>query len=452
MQQKLEMKLSQKLAMTMQLQQAIRILQLSAQDLRSVIEQEYLENPTLEMDYAEGSAEREDPFSVEDLSALADYLDEGSGQPRYFTEDSASRAEVAAPLNLTLEQELLHQIEFAFPREDAEGRAIATFIVGSIDGRGYLTLPVAEIARATGAEEARVPEVLKLVQGFEPVGVGARDLGECLRLQAEARGIYEGLVAALIDRHLPEVAEARWKEIARAEGAEASDVQLAADILRTLDPKPGSTYGTEQAAYLTPDVFIEKADAGYRVCLNDSYLPQLHIAEVYRQAAGYDAETQKYIKEKLAAATWLLNSIEKRRTTLLQVTEELVRVQRDFLDKGEAYLKPLSMKQVADALGVHESTVSRTVANKYAELPGGILPLRYFFRTGVGKAEGEDFLAGQAKAAISRLIREEDPRTPLSDQKICERLRAQQMDISRRTVMKYREQLGYPPSTKRKRY
>ena len=202
MEQSLQMNLSQHLAMTFEMQQAIKILQLSAQDLRSLVEQEYLDNPTLEMEYGAGAESKEDVFSVEDISALADYLYEGGGEPSYFTDDVDHGLEAAAPLGLTLEQELLQQVEFAFPPEDEKGRSIATFIVGSIDSRGYLTLPEEEIARATGTSLEEVREVLAKVQTFEPLGVGARDLSECLRMQAKAQGIYEGLVAAVIDKHL----------------------------------------------------------------------------------------------------------------------------------------------------------------------------------------------------------------------------------------------------------
>ena len=452
MEQSLQMNLSQHLAMTFEMQQAIKILQLSAQDLRSLVEQEYLDNPTLEMEYGAGAESKEDVFSVEDISALADYLYEGGGEPSYFTDDVDHGLEAAAPPGLTLEQELLQQVEFAFPPEDEKGRSIATFIVGSIDSRGYLTLPEEEIARATGTSLEEVQKVLAKVQTFEPLGVGARDLSECLRIQAKAQGIYEGLVAAVIDRHLSLVAETGIREIAEAEKASPEDVQLAVDIVRTLNPKPGSGYGTENASYITPDVTIEKVDGGYEVHLNDSYVPKLHITNLYRQAASFDDDTQRYIKKRLNAATWLINSIEQRRETIRKVVEELVRVQRDFLDKGPAHLKPLTMKEVAEAIEVHESTVSRAVANKYAEIPGGLVALKAFFQTGLKAGSGEDFLASQAKAELERLIKAEDPRKPLSDQKLCELLKAKEMDISRRTVMKYREQLGYPSSVKRKRY
>jgi RNA polymerase sigma-54 factor len=298
-----------------------------------------------------------------------------------------------------------------------------------------------------------VQEVLRKVQTFEPVGVGARDLAECLRLQAGAQGIYEGLVASLIDKYLPQVAESQLREIAAAENVSPEDVQLAVDILKTLNPKPGSVYGTENASYITPDVTIEKVDDSYVVRLNDSYVPKLHITNLYRQAADFDADTQKYIKKRLTAASWLINSIEQRRETIRKVVEEIVRVQKDFLDKGQAFLKPLSMKEVAEAIEVHESTVSRAVANKYAEIPGGVVSLKSFFQTGLGKgSSSEDFLASQAKAELAALIKAEDPKKPLSDQKLCELLKEKKMDISRRTVMKYREQLGYPSSVKRKRY
>lgn len=448
--QSLSMNLSQQLVMTMQLQQAIQILQLSAQDLRAEIEKEYLENPALEMDYTTGVADsREDIFSREDISALADYLGEGSGggEPHYFTDDIDRESQIAAPASLTLEEELLEQVEFTFRRESE--RAIATFIVGCIDGSGYLTMTTADIAAAMQTSESEVLAVLARVQEFEPVGVGARDLPECLRLQAESQGIYEGLVAAIIDRHLERLADSRLKEIAELEHVRTADVQLAVDIVRRLDPKPGSSYGGDSAVCITPDVLVERVDGRYVVTLNDNYVPHLHISSIYRQSDSYDSATKKYIHQRLNAATWLINSIEQRRTTIKQVVEEIVRRQTDFLERGR--LHPMTMHDVADAIGVHESTVSRAVANKYVELPAGIMALRKFFTANIAKG-GEELVASEAKAAIEELIKNENPQKPLSDQKLCEILKARSMDISRRTVMKYREALGYPSSVKRKRY
>lgn len=450
--QSLNMNLSQHLAMTMKLQQAIRILQLSAQELRAEIEKEYLENPALEMDYGDAAPEPSDPLlRAENISRLSEYLGDEENRGSYPPEEREPGREKAAPVNLTLEEELLEQVNFTF--SDPQQRAIAVFLVGSVDSRGYLTLPLEEAARAAQSSVEEVSAVLRRVQSFEPAGVAARDLSECLRLQAERQGIYEGLVAAVIDRHLDDVAESRIREIAAQEHCRPQDVQLAVDIVRQLDPKPGSSYGGDDPAYITPDVLIQKIDGEYQVILNDNYVPHLHISPVYRKAESFDAETRKYITQRLNAASWLINSIEQRRTTIRRVVTEIVRVQRDFLDKGPDFLRPLTMKEVADEIGVHESTVSRAVANKYAELPRGVMPLRKFFTANLGRAgSGEDFIASQAKAAIRELIEKEDPHKPLSDQKICTLLKERRMELSRRTVMKYREQLGYPSSVKRKRY
>lgn len=449
--QSLNMNLSQHLAMTMKMQQAIQILQLSAQDLRAEIEKEYLENPALEMDYGDGAPADGELLQADNLSRLRDYLGEENGSAGYFTDEQEHGAEAADAEVLTLEDELLEQVKFTFHK--VEERAIATFIVGSIDERGYLVVPLAEIARAMQATLAEVEAVLQQVQLFEPAGVGARDLAECLRLQAQRQGIYEGLVAAVIDHHLDDVAEARIKEIAAAEHCRPQEVQLAVDIVRRLNPKPGAAYGGEAAAFITPDVLVQEIDGDYRVSFNDNYVPQLRISAAYQHAEGFDAETRKYITQRLNAAAWLINSIEQRRTTIRHVVEAILRRQPEFMAQGKNALRPMSMKDVADAIGVHESTVSRAVANKYVQLPNGIMALRRFFSANLAKSgSGEDFAAVQAKTAIEELIKGEDPHRPLSDQKLCELLKGRQMDISRRTVMKYREQLGYPSSVKRKRY
>ena len=449
--QSLNMNLSQHLAMTMKMQQAIQILQLSAQDLRAEIEKEYLENPALEMDYGDGAPADGELLQADNLSRLRDYLGEENGSAGYFTDEQEHGAEAAEAEVLTLEDELLEQVKFTFHK--VEERAVATFIVGSIDERGYLVVPLAEIARAMQATLAEVEAVLQQVQLFEPAGVGARDLAECLRLQAQRQGIYEGLVAAVIDHHLDDVAEARIKEIAAAEHCRPQEVQLAVDIVRRLDPKPGAAYGGEAAAFITPDVLVQEIDGDYRVSFNDNYVPQLRISAAYQHAEGFDAETRKYITQRLNAAACLINSIEQRRTTIRHVVEEILRRQPEFMAQGKNALRPMTMKDVADAIGVHESTVSRAVANKYVQLPNGIMALRRFFSANLAKSgSGEDFAAVQAKTAIEELIKGEDPHRPLSDQKLCELLKERQMDISRRTVMKYREQLGYPSSVKRKRY
>ena len=455
--QSLGMNLSQHLAMTMQLQQAIEILQLSAQDLCATIEKEYLENPVLEMDYPSGRRElyESDGPAHAGVRALADYLDGGSKQPAYFTDEDERQFDAPAPLHATLEEELLEQVNFTFKGEHGaeKERAVATFLVGSLDSRGYLTLPVAEAARAMACSEAEVLRVLSIIQGFEPAGVGARDLAECLRLQAQRSGIYEGLVAAIIDRHLDAVAAHRLKEIAAAEHVQPADVQMAVDIVRRLNPKPGAAYGAADSTYITPDVIIRKGEKGYEVEVEEAGVPKLHISALYRQSDTFDKKTQKYIASRLRAAAWLINSIEQRRTTIRRVVEEIVRRQPAYFEKGPASLEPMTMKDVADTIGVHESTVSRAVANKYAELPTGVVALRSLFTSRSARTEtGEDVAAAQAKSVIESFIKGEDPKKPLSDQKLCTLLKERGIALSRRTVMKYREQLGYDSSVKRKRY
>ena len=452
--QSLGMNLSQHLAMTMQLQQAIEILQLSAQELCATIEKEYLENPVLEMDYPSGRRElyEQGGPAHAGVRALADYLDGGGKQPAYFTDEDERQFDAPAPLHATLEEELLEQVNFTFNENESE-RAVATFLVGSLDSRGYLTLPVAEVARAMACSEAEVLRILAVIQGFEPAGVGARDLAECLRLQAQRQGIYDGLVAAIIDRHLDAVAAHRLKEIAAAEHVRPAEVQMAVDIVRRLNPKPGSAYGAADSAYITPDVIIRKGEKGYEVEVEEAGVPQLHISALYRQSDTFDKATQKYIAGRLRAAAWLINSIEQRRTTIRRVVEEIVRRQTAYFEKGPAFLEPMTMKDVADTIGVHESTVSRAVANKYAELPTGVIALRSLFTARSARTEtGEDVAAARAKSAIERFIKGEDPKKPLSDQKLCTLLKAEGIALSRRTVMKYREQLGYDSSVKRKRY
>lgn len=448
------MNLSQHLAMTMQLQQAIEILQLSAQELCATIEKEYLENPVLEMDYPSGRRElyEQGGPAHAGVRALADYLDGGGKQPAYFTDEDERQFDAPAPLHATLEEELLEQVNFTFNENESE-RAVATFLVGSLDSRGYLTLPVAEVARAMACSEAEVLRILAVIQGFEPAGVGARDLAECLRLQAQRQGIYDGLVAAIIDRHLDAVAAHRLKEIAAAEHVRPAEVQMAVDIVRRLNPKPGAAYGAADSAYITPDVIIRKGEKGYEVEVEEAGVPQLHISALYRQSDTFDKATQKYIAGRLRAAAWLINSIEQRRTTIRRVVEEIVRRQTAYFEKGPAFLEPMTMKEVADTIGVHESTVSRAVANKYAELPTGVIALRSFFTARSARTDtGEDVAAARAKSAIERFIKGEDPKKPLSDQKLCTLLKAEGIALSRRTVMKYREQLGYDSSVKRKRY
>lgn len=452
MEQNLHLSLGQKLAMTAKLQQAIHILQLSAQDLREVIDKEYLENPALEMDEPTNDndvAEKlTDQYSFEDISALANYLgDEGPGK---VVRDQVKQSfEAIAVIQKTLGEVLTEQVNLTFSGQvDTQ---IARYITGSIDERGYLIGSVAEIAKRLNYPEEKIEQILAIVQTFEPEGVGARDLRECLTIQAKQQGLYTGLIAALLDRYLDEIAHSHFKLIAEKEGCQPNDVQAAVDIIRRLNPRPGITYSAEQSDYIVPDVVVRKIDDEYVVLVNDYGIPRLNISAAYKNGAGFDSETKKYIEGRVNSAAWLIKSIEQRRNTLFNVVTEIVRQQQGFFAKGPIFMRPMLMKTVAENIEVHESTVSRTVANKYVETPHGVMGIKSFFTANLN-LEGEELIASQVKAKLKALIEGEDPKRPLSDQQLTELLKVQNMDISRRTVMKYREQLGYLSSVKRKRY
>lgn len=454
MEQSLSLQLGQKLAMTMQLQQAISILQLSAQDLRTLIDHEYLENPALEMDENDVESDtREkitDQFSFEDISALAHYLgDETAATNSVVRDDLQQSFEAVAVIKQTLEEVLEEQVNMTFSR--AYEREIAEYIVGSINDKGYLTCTIQEIATAMKRSESEIGQVLQIIQTFEPEGIGARNLQECLTIQAKQQAIYQGLVAEILDYYLDEIANLHYKNIADKLGCLPSDIQLAVDIIRSLNPKPGLAFGSEQSDYIVPDVVVRKIDDEYIVMVNDYGIPRLNINSAYKNASDFDHETKKYIEGCVNSAAWLIKSIEQRRSTLYNVVCEIVRLQIEFFDKGQKFIKPMLMKTVADQIDVHESTVSRSVANKYVETPHGVMSLKSFFNANLS-ANGEELVASQVKTRIKTLIEQEDTKKPLSDQQLSELLKAEDMNISRRTVMKYREQLGFLSSVKRKRY
>ena len=454
MEQSLSLNLGQKLAMTAKLQQAIQILQLSSQDLCTMIENEYLENPALEMDesFSETDVDEKitDRYSIEDIANLANYL--GDERPGKVVRDDTNQSfEVMEVSQNSLVDILIEQVKFTFSKP--EEYKIAEYIVGSIDDCGYLRISCAEIALAINVSELSVGSILEIIQTFDPAGVGARDLKECLMIQAKQQDIYQGLIAAVIDKHLDAVASAQFKVIAEKENCSPNDVQAAVDIIRKLNPKPGSSYGGTQSDYIVPDVVVRKIDDEYIVLVNQYGTPKLNISSTYKNGANFDHDTKKYIEQRVNSAAWLIKSIEQRRMTLFNVVSEIVRLQKDFFDKGTNYLRPMLMKTIAENVNVHESTVSRAVANKYVETPHGVIPLKKFFTANLGSViEGEELIAGQVKMMLQQMIEAETCKKPFSDQQLSEMLKEKNMNISRRTVMKYREQLGFLSSVKRKRY
>ncbi len=450
----LKLELTQKLVMTPQLRQAIAILQLSSLELSEMVEQELLENPVLEAEEKATAepVEEETNDRIREYFDWAEYFDDGTDtgyappceeKPSFTTFVSAAS---------TLHEHLEFQLHLTLLDEKA--RAVGQYLIGCIDENGYLCGTVAEAAENLGVDEETAVTVLKVIQTFDPPGVGARDLRECLLIQAEQRGVDEPLALAIIDKYLDEVAAGHFKNIADKLGCTPHDVQRAVDYIRTLDPKPGRAFDAgDQPCYIIPDVTIERVAGNYIIIINDHNIPHLTINPYYRRVVrDADSEARKFVEGRINAAVWLIRSIEQRRRTLYNVVETIIELQRDFFDHGPKYLRPLTMKKVADKVGIHESTVSRAIANKYADTPHGLFSLRAFFSAGLQGADGETLSAATVKRQIKELVAAEDPAQPLSDQAITEILIGRGVAVSRRTVAKYREELNIQSSSKRRRY
>lgn len=452
MEQGLNLKLQQKLAMTQQLRQAIEILQLSAQELSALIESEFLENPAVEFEEGyDDTSENENRYSFEEIKALAKYLD---GDNSYSNDGiNPEREEFSFESKSALQPSLFETLELQVDLSfiDPLQKKIAQYMIGCIDDNGYLKNSVEEFAETFQQERSYIEEILAVIQTFEPDGVGARSLKECLMIQAKQRNLYHGIVQILIDAHLNQLAQQNYKAIAKKIHTSPSEVQQAVEIIQKFNPRPGLQFGNDQAEYITPDVIVRKINDEYIVIINDYGLAKLRISKSYENMTQLDTETKKYIEGRVNAATWLMKSIEQRRNTLYRVMVAIVQLQKEFFDKGQKFMRPLLMKTIAEELDVHESTVSRTVANKYAQTPYGLIRLKNFFQANLGMHQ-EELIAGQIKDVIRDFIEREDKKNPLSDQQICELLKKNEMKISRRTVMKYREQMGYLSSMKRKRY
>ena len=460
----LNLELSQKLVMTPELRQAIAILQLSALELSDVIAEEILENPVLEVADKDGDEpDSSEPSDQMEQSGESNQLDDYFNWAEYFNNGMENKSdyqvaeekrpfEVYVKNNVSLHEHLELQLHLAIRDESA--KEIGNYLIGCIDDNGYLCSTVAEAAMMLGATAEAVAEVLQLIQTFDPCGVGAQNLQECLMLQLEIKGIENHIVKRIIAEYLPDVAEGRYKAIAEKIACTTSEVQQAVDYIRTLDPKPGRAFGKENASYITPDITVERVNGKYVILVNETNIPKLTINPYYRQmATAADHESRKFIEGRLNAAVWLMKSIEQRRRTLYNVMEAIIMLQGEFFDHGRSFLNPLIMKQVAEQISVHESTVSRAIANKYVDTPYGLVSLRSFFSAAVhNSAGGQDVAATKVKQKIKELITGENSSEPFSDQTLADALCQHGIKISRRTVAKYREELGIGSSSKRKRY
>ncbi len=474
MKHSLNLSLRPALIMTPRLQQALKLLQVPTIELQLILKQEIMQNPLLEEvdevtdsedlakeDSPEEAAneEAEDP-AEEDPIDWAEYLQDGSFDRAYIpqSEVSAEFLEKVPVTRTTLAESLLEQLHFLkLPEREL---ALGEFLVGSLDDRGWLATPLVDVAEATGQPLDLCEKVLRVIQALEPVGVGARDLRECLLIQLEARNTQGTLAWKLVHDQFDSLVNRRFPEIARQLKCSAEDVQAAADVVATLNPKPGFQVSSEDPKYVVPDLIVERVDDQYVVLLNDRHLPRLRISAAYEsvlrdkkraECTDGEAKTREYIQSKLNSARWLIQTIEQRRRTMIKVMNCIIREQREFFDKGIAFLRPLTLQQVARQIDMHESTVSRVCSGKYVQTPRGVFELKFYFSSGLETDDGEDVSARAAKDIIKTLIEEEDRKDPLSDQRIAELLHEKGLRIARRTVAKYREQLNILPARFRRR-
>jgi RNA polymerase sigma-54 factor len=341
--------------------------------------------------------------------------------------------------------------------DDQPTLRIGDYIIGSLDESGYLTCDLEEVAGTFSVPLEDVDRVLELIQSFDPPGVGARNLRECLLLQLRFRGQDDTLAAAIIRDHFEEFKQKKYMDIARKLKVTVQDVQDQCKLIAVLDPKPGLEVVLEDPKYVVPDLVVESVDGKYVVYLNDRNVPRLRVSQHYhdelmREVRNGDSEAREFINARLKSAKWLIQTIEQRRRTMVKVMECIVRKQREFFDKGTAFLRPLTLQQVASEIGMHESTVSRVTTNKYVQTPRGVFELKFFFSSSLGTQDGGEVSAKSAKDKIRRIIEAESAKSPLSDQKIADMLKKDGLNIARRTVAKYREQLNILPARMRKQY
>ncbi len=499
-------KMQQRMIMTPMLQLAMKILQLSTLELKEWVEKEMMENPVLEEENEEAPAEtagdksapaaaanltEEAPLPDQDIilekmkqtrqtdlvenlregdqfkKATWDLYNEGEDydgagegswggsedsqgmqDKRDFMEASISRAQTLAD---SLEWQLM------MISRDEEEKTLGKVLIGNLDVHGYLTETIENIAAAQKVSSAKIEKMLRLIQSFDPPGVGARDLRECLLLQLESRKGEIALKADQVVRdHFEDMEKKRYQPILRALQCTEEQLREILAYIGTLEPKPGRAFEEEDTKFVTPDVSIRKIEGEYVVVLNDEPVPRLRVSSYYRKlmkdktAAG-SKETKKFLEGKIQSAVWLIKNIEQRRKTIYKVTEAIFRIQRDFLEKGVSGLKPLTLKQVADMVGMHESTISRVTTHKYVQTERGLFELKYFFSSGLESSDGMDISSLSVKQKIKELVEQESTQRPYSDQKIMQVLNGQGLSIARRTIAKYREELRIPPASQRRK-
>jgi len=448
----------QQLSMTPELIQAIKILQFNYHELNSYIEEELTKNPVLEKqpefsDEEIKNNKKEELDRATKKKIIEGQYDDISYRQYYNKEENEFSLEDFATADITLFDELIMQLSFLKLSE--KDNCLGEFIIEAIDDNGYLTLSIEEVSKATNTSEMDVDRILKLIQTFEPSGVGARNLSECLLLQLEQRHIMNDCIKCIIENHLENLASNKLSVIAKETDVDIIEIQALADLIRTLEPKPGRSYSTgERTRYVVPEIRVEKENDEYIVTLLDESVPKLMVSSYYRKVSRqekYSKDVNNYLDDRYNSAMWLIKSIEQRKETLLSVAKTIVEYQRGFFDKGTKCLKTMTLKEVAEQVGIHESTVSRAINGKYMQSPRGCFELKYFFTSGVSGSDGK-LSSNSIKYFIKEFIEDEDSKKPLSDQKLVEMLSDKGIEIKRRTVAKYREDMNILSSSKRRRY
>lgn len=477
MQLKTSLKLSQQLRMTPQLQQAIKLLQLSRLELENAVRKELDENPVLEefQDTTEDDAVKKESQMAEEVQPPTNEATQTDSDPRSQEEfewenyvdttykptqgtgggtDEIMNYENLISTTQSLHDHLMWQVSLGGFSEEEEN--LLAILVSYVDDDGYLKTPTEQIAQEEGVDPQELEEMVPFLQEFDPPGVGARDLRECLLIQAKHLEEDTVDLTHLVNNHLKDLEKKNYSGIAKTMNIEMEDVVEMCKIIYSMDPKPGRIYMQQDTQFVTPDVFVYKVGDEYLVSLNEDGLPRLRISNLYKNILKGDKssteKTQEYIQDKLRSAVWLIKSIHQRQRTIYKVTESIVKHQSDFFDKGPAFIKPMILRDIANDIGMHESTVSRVTTNKYVHTPRGIFELKYFFNSGISKTDGDSLASESVKLKIRDLVSAEDQRNPLSDQKIVELLKKDGIQIARRTVAKYRDMLKILPSSKRKKY
>ena len=477
LQLKQSLSLSQQLIMTPQLQQAIKLLQLSRLELLETITQEMETNPLLD-EQAPGDSDSDNNEITEDVPASSDEQDTKEVRieedvrndevdwESYLSEYNTGWAETPyqgkdAPAFENMNQEktslnshLMWQLSLSHLNE--KQREIGVQIIGNIDDDGYLQITIEELIESTGSTEEEILYTLETLQNFDPVGVGARDTRECLLIQARFQNLEGTVVEKMIMEHMDNLENKRYDKIAKNLSISIPEVLSAVEIITNLEPKPGRLYNEDDTIYISPDIYVFKVGDDYEIVLNEDGLPKLKINNYYKEilndndSSDTDEKTKEYILDKMKSAAWLIKSIHQRQRTIYKVTESIVQFQRKFFDHGVTHLKPLVLRDVAEHIQMHESTISRVTTNKYVHTPQGVFELKYFFNSAINSMEGDSIASESVKEHIRNIIKSENKSRPYSDQEVADLLKNHNIDVARRTVAKYRETLGILPSRKRR--